>query len=144
MTDRLHGNTAGVLRTGLRLGPLEARLLEQLWARGHAATVRDLQLACPQLAYTTIMTTLERLYRKRLLRRTREGRAFVYEPRCTRDELLSELVSGHVAELLGASQRSDVILSTLVRTVRQTDLALLEQLDELVQAERLRLKNQGK
>jgi predicted transcriptional regulator len=109
--------------------------------RGRAATVRALQLACPELAYTTVMTTLERLYRKRLLLRSREGRAFVYEPRCTRDELLSELLSGHVIELLGASQRSDVILSTLVRAVRQTDLALLDQLEALVQAERLRLKN---
>jgi predicted transcriptional regulator len=122
------------------LGPLETRLLEHLWVRGRAATVRDLQVACPELAYTTILTTLERLYRKGLLLRSREGRAFMYAPRCTRDELLSELVSSHVTQLLGASQDSDVILSTLVRAVRQTDLALLDQLDALVQAERLRLK----
>jgi predicted transcriptional regulator len=141
MPPRFRAKVSEVLRSSFRLGPLEARLLEHLWVHGRAATVRDLQLACPELAYTTIMTTLERLYRKQLLLRCREGRAFVYEPRCPRDELLSELVSGHVIELLGASQRSDVILSTLVRAVRQTDLALLDQLDELVQAERLRLKN---
>jgi predicted transcriptional regulator len=82
------------------------------------------------------MTTLDRLYRKRLLLRRRDGRAFAYEPRCSRDELLSELVSGHVANLLGASGRSAVILSTLVRAVRDTDAALLDQLEALVQAER--------
>jgi predicted transcriptional regulator len=115
-------------------------LLELLWARARAATVRDTQRACPGLAYTTIMTTLDRLYRKGLLTRERDGRAFLYEPRCTRDELLSELVSGHVTELLGASRESRVILSTLVRAVRETDAALLDQLEALVQAERLRLK----
>lgn len=126
------------LTESTRLGPLESRLLELLWARTRAATVRELQRACPTLAYTTIMTTLDRLYRKRFLLRHRDGRAFTYQPRCTRDELLSELVSGHLAELLGGSQGSGVILSTLVRTVRDTDAALLDQLEALVQAERRR------
>ena len=126
-----------------RLGPLETRLLELLWARSRTATVRELRQACPSLAYTTILTTLERLYRKRLLLRHREGRAFAYQPRCSRDELLSELVSGHVTELLGASQESSVILSTLVRAVRDTDAALLDELDELVQAERRRRKGES-
>jgi predicted transcriptional regulator len=100
--------------------------------------VRELQHVCPGLAYTTILTTLERLHRKRLLLRHREGRAFAYQPRCSRDELLSELVSGHVTQLLGASEESSVILSTLVRAVRDTDAALLDELDALVQAERRR------
>lgn len=126
------------MRNRAGLGPLEARLLELLWARPRAATVRELQRVCAGLAYTTVMTTLERLHRKRLLLRHRVGRAFAYEPRCSRDELLSELISGHVTDLLGASERSGVILSTLVRAVRDTDAALLDQLDALVQAERRR------
>lgn len=132
------------LRSRAGLGPLETRLLELLWVRARRATVRELQDACPGLAYTTIMTTLDRLYRKRLLLRHRDGRAFTYEPRCTRDELLSELVSGHVAELLGTSQRSAVVLSTLVRAVRETDAALLDQLETLVQAERARMRSDRK
>ena len=128
----------------LRLGPLETRLLELLWANSHPATVRELRRACPGLAYTTVMTTLDRLYRKRLLLRHRDGRAFAYEPRCSRDELLSELVSAHVADLLGAAGRSSVVLSTLVRAVRDTDAALLDELDALVQAERRRRKSEAK
>jgi len=112
--------------------------------RSRAATVRDLQRSCQGLAYTTIMTTLDRLYRKRLLLRRRDGRAFAYEPRCTRDELLSELVSGHLTELLGASQESGVLLSTLVRAVRDTDAGLLDQLEALAQAERVRLQGRRK
>jgi predicted transcriptional regulator len=126
------------------LGPLEARLLELLWARGKPATAGELQRGCPGLAYTTVMTTLDRLYRKRLLLRERVGRAYAYQPRCTRDQLLSELVSGHVARILGASRESHVVLSTLVRAVCDTDAGLLDQLETLVQAERLRLRSGDK
>lgn len=121
------------------LGPLETKLLELLWAQASPVTVRHVQLAFPDLAYTTLMTTLDRMYRKGLLLRHKGGRAFVYGPRCTRDELLGELVSGHVTDMLGASEESRLILSTLVRAVSQTDAALLDELEALVRAERLRL-----
>ncbi|MBV8147375.1 MAG: BlaI/MecI/CopY family transcriptional regulator [Gammaproteobacteria bacterium] len=144
MLRRLHQKTANQGARGAGLGPLETRLLELLWAEKCALTVRRIQLAFPDRAYTTIMTTLDRLYRKGLLLRHRHGRAFAYEPQYGRDELLSELVSGHLVDLLGASARSAVVLSTLVRTVRQTDVALLDELDALVQAERARLKEADK
>jgi predicted transcriptional regulator len=138
-------DAAGALGTGGSvLGPLETRLLELLWAQRCPATVGHIRRALPELAYTTIMTTLDRLYRKGLLRRDKDGRAFAYAPRYTRAELLSELISGHVAELLGAAEEGTVLLSTLVRAVGRTDAALLEELDALVQVERLRLKTEAK
>ena len=138
-------NAAEALRTGGSvLGPLETRLLELLWAQRRPATVRHIRRALPELAYTTIMTTLDRLYRKGLLLRDKDGRAFAYAPRCTRAELLSELISGHVADLLGAAEEGTVLLSTLVRTVGRTDAALLDELDALVQAERLKLGKKRK
>jgi predicted transcriptional regulator len=123
------------------LGPLETRLLELLWAQGSPATVGNIRRALPELAYTTIMTTLDRLYRKGLLLRDKDGRAFAYSPRYTRAELVSELISGHVANLLRAADEGTVLLSTLVRAVGRTDAALLDELDALVRAERLRLRN---
>jgi predicted transcriptional regulator len=125
---------------GSVLGPLETRLLELLWTQRRPATVAHIRRALPELAYTTIMTTLDRLYRKGLLLRDKDRRAFVYVPRYTRAELVSELISGHVANLLGAAEEGTVLLSTLVRVVGRTDAALLDELDALVQAERLRLK----
>lgn len=124
------------------LGPLETRLLELLWARQRPATVGQIQRVFPELAYTTIMTTLDRLYRKGLMQRAKDGRAFAYAPRYTRSELLSEVISGHLAELFQAPDESTVLLSTLVRAVGQKDAALLDELDALVQAERLRLRKQ--
>jgi len=129
---------------GSALGPLETRLLELLWAQRRPATVRQMRRALPELAYTTIMTTLDRLYRKGLLLRHKDGRAFAYAPRFTRAELLTELISGHVADLLGAAEGGTVLLSTLVRAVSRTDAALLDELDTLVQAERSRLRTETK
>ncbi|MBS0578115.1 MAG: BlaI/MecI/CopY family transcriptional regulator [Proteobacteria bacterium] len=133
-------NPSNSLRNRLGLGPLESRLLELLWARGRAATVRDLQRSVPKLAYTTIMTTLDRLHRKQFLWRYREGRAFVYETRQTREALLSRLVSRHLGELLGESPQSSAILSTVVDVVGDVDAALLDQLESLTQEARRRLK----
>lgn len=138
-------DAAEAFRTaGSALGPLEARLLELLWAQRRPATVRHIRRTLPELAYTTIMTTLDRLYRKGLLLRDKDGRAFAYAPRYTRAELLSELISGHVSELLAATEEGTVLLSTLVRAVGRTDAALLDELDALVQAERLRLRTEIK
>jgi len=130
--------------SGSVLGPLETRLLELLWAQREPATVRHMRRALPELAYTTIMTTLDRLYRKGLLLRDKAGRAFAYAPSYTRAELLSELISGQVADVLGAAEEGTVLLSTLVRAVSRTDAALLDELDTLVQAERIRLRSETK
>jgi predicted transcriptional regulator len=142
---RHQNRAAEALRAGgSMLGPLETRLLELLWARTRPATVRDIRRALPELAYTTIMTTLDRLYRKGLLQREKDGRAFAYAPRYTRGELLSELISGHIADLLGAAEGGSALLSTLVRTVGRTDAGLLDELSALVRAERLRLRMKRK
>ena len=124
----------------LELGPLELKVLEVLWERNRATTVRNVQPSFPRLAYTTLMTTLDRLYRKGVLRRFRLGRAFGYEPRCSRDQLFGRMVSGRVTELLAACGDSTVLLSTLVEAVGHADADLLDELEALVRAERERLR----
>lgn len=128
----------------LELGPLELRVLAVLWERGRAATVRHVLPSFPQLAYTTLMTTLDRLYRKGVLRRRRLGRAFGYEPRCSRDELFGQWVTGQVVDVLATCQDSTVLLSTLVQAVGHSDAQLLDELEALVRAERARLKREEK
>ena len=70
-----------------QLGPFEQQLLQELWSHG-SATVREL-LADGKIrqAYTTVMTTMDRLYKKGLLDRVAEGRAFRYTPRHTPEEM---------------------------------------------------------
>src|SRR4029077_17980620 len=66
-----------------QLGPFEQQVLQKLWLHG-SATVRELLAdGTIRQAYTTVMTTVDRLYKKGLLDRVAEGRAFRYTPRQT-------------------------------------------------------------
>lgn len=78
------------------LGPLEAVVMERLWARDRPTPVREVldELEHDRsLAYTTVMTVMDNLYRKGLLGRERVGRAYHYFPVQSRDE--------HTAALMG-------------------------------------------
>jgi predicted transcriptional regulator len=104
----------------MRLGPLEQRVLDALWARHGDARVRDLQPSFPEIAYTTLMTTLDRLYRKGIIERVADGRAFAYRPRLTR----AEAVVSFLADEVGALDRET--LDALERLVRERRRALEE------------------
>jgi predicted transcriptional regulator len=77
------------------LGDLERLVMEQLWAAPGALTVREVheQLsATRELAYTTVMTVLDRLAKKGFVQRHREGRAWCYEPSATRESYIAQLM----------------------------------------------------
>ena len=121
------------------VGPLEERLLDVLWTR-HNATVRELvDESCPDLAYTTVMTTLDRLFKKKLLTREPEGRAFRYTPRFTREELHREAAGEAFRQLLNASPASSMPLSYLVVIVSERDSHLLDELSDVIEAKRRQL-----
>jgi predicted transcriptional regulator len=125
------------------LGPLEERLLESLWQNG-SATVRELvDSACRDLAYTTVMTTLDRLFKKSLLLRAAEGRAFRYTPRFTREELHREAAGEAFRQLLDASPASSLPLSYLVEIVTERDAHLLDELRQVVEAKRRELRERA-
>jgi predicted transcriptional regulator len=116
-------------------GTLELRVLEVLWQRGTEASVRDVLQEFPQSAYTTVMTTMERLHRKGALLRRKGGRAFLYRPAETREALESSLVASAIEPLLtGASAQP--ILSCFVEEVSRRDERLLDELERLVQLKR--------
>ena len=122
-----------------QLGPLEQRLLDGLWAKG-TATVRELlENGCPELAYTTVMTTLDRLFKKGLLTRSEEGRAFRYAPRLTREEFQREAAGQALRQLLDASPASSLPLSFLVEILGERDAQLLNDLRKLVERKRREL-----
>ena len=126
-------------------GPLEIRVLQALWARHSPACVKDLQPEFPGVAYTTLMTTLDRLFRKGTLSRAKSGRAFYYEPKATRDQLLSDLAGSAFATMLpGDASAARPILSMFVDTVGRRDETLLDELEALVRARREELKGRQK
>ncbi|MGD0267794.1 MAG: BlaI/MecI/CopY family transcriptional regulator [Candidatus Sulfotelmatobacter sp.] len=122
-----------------QLGPLEQRMLDWLWAKS-SATVRELvEGDCQDLAYTTVMTTLDRLFKKGLLTRSEEGRAFRYAPRFSREEMHREVAGHAFRQLLDASPASSLPLSFLVEILGERDEQLLDDLRKLVDRKRREL-----
>lgn len=94
-------------RPGVRkvLGDLEAEIMELVWAKpvGESVTVRDVfeVLASRRpIAYTTVMNTMARLARKRLLRVEKAGVAYGYSPGLTEEQFVSRMVGRVLEDLL--------------------------------------------
>jgi predicted transcriptional regulator len=120
---------------GALFGALELRVMEALWRRGGEVAVRDIQPDFPGAAYTTLMTTLDRLHRKGMLERRKDGRAFVYTPLSSRQDLESGLVTRALTPLLQGSA-AHPILSFFVEEVSRQDEKLLDELERLVREKR--------
>jgi len=116
-------------------GTLELRVLEAMWARGGEVSVRDVLDAFPAAAYTTLMTTMERLHRKGVLERRKDGRAFLYRPVASREAMESGLVARAIEPLLRGGS-AQPILSCLVDEVSRHDERLLDELERLVREKR--------
>ena len=127
--------------SGPQLGPFEQQVLRRLWSHG-SATVREL-LADGKIhqAYTTVMTTMDRLYKKGLLDRVAEGRAFRYTPRHTPEELQRVTALESIRQLLGSGDASSLALSYLVEALSSQDAQLLDELQLLVEHKRRELQS---
>jgi predicted transcriptional regulator len=125
------------------LGALERSVMELAWTRGEI-TVRD---ACARLgssfAYTTVMTTMDRLYKKRLLTRRKAGRAFVYAAAASRSEIEGAVAAELVNSLFDNHNGPLPVLSSLVDAVSERDRALLDQLERLVREKRRQLQRKN-
>jgi predicted transcriptional regulator len=115
--------------------------MEFLWRRGEAS-VRDIHLAFDQrLAYTTLMTTLDRLHKKDLLSRRKDGRAFYYSPRFSPADFERGIARDVIDALLGRSQGdAQPVLACIVEAVSDRDRELLDQLDRLIKEKRRELR----
>jgi predicted transcriptional regulator len=120
-----------------RLGALEREVMAVVWKAGEI-NVRE---ACERLdssvAYTTVMTTMDRLFKKRLLDRRKVGRAFVYTATATRDEMEGAVATELVQNLLQRHGGEPLpLLSSLVDAVSDRDRALLDDLERLIREKR--------
>jgi predicted transcriptional regulator len=127
-----------------QLGPFEKEVLQKIWSQG-SATVREL-IADGNIrqAYTTVMTTMDRLYKKGLLDRVAEGRAFRYTARQTPEELQRVAALESIRQLLGSGDAASLPLSYLVEALSTHDAQLLDQLQLLVERKRRELNRDSK
>src|SRR2546425_4587144 len=125
----------------LALGKLERRVLEKAWQRGEVS-VRDVFLAFEErIAYTTLMTTLDRLYKKQILDRRKDGRAFLYSPAVSREEFEHGIREDVIDGLLGhGAEGIQPVLACIVDTVSERDRDSLDELERLVKEKKRELR----
>jgi predicted transcriptional regulator len=126
------------------LGGLEREILSICWKQ------RDLNVRamCARLqspcAYTTVMTTMDRLVKKGLLDRRKIGRAYVYNATATREEIEGAVATELVHGLLSRDNAEPLpVLSSLVDAVSERDRALLDDLERLVREKRRALDREN-
>ena len=93
-----------------------------------------------RLAYTTVMTTLDRLYKKGLLTRRKVGKAFHYAAAFTEKEYQDRLTQHLFGMVLTDQANNSAVLSCFVDAVGETDRQNLDKLDQLVKAKRRALR----
>jgi predicted transcriptional regulator len=122
------------------LGPLEIEVMNIVWACEECA-VRDVVDRLERsLAYTTVMTTLDRLYKKNLLKRRMGDRAFLYSALMTRAEWEQKRAGAFVAGLLAVPESGrEMLISCLVDAVGH-DERLLDELERKIRQRRSELK----
>ena len=120
--------------------------MEIVWGEGWrefaVSDVHDQLSARREIAYTTVMTTVSRLYDKGLLDRTKQGRRYVYQPRMTHDEFV-EAMTREVLESL-PPMGQDAAMAMLVDRVAEADAEELDRLETLIQARRQRARGASK
>ena len=119
------------IRRRARLGDLERTIMDRLWAldgtdSDAALTVRDIHESISQerdIAYTTVMTVLDRLTKKGLVTRERDGRAWRYQAVSTSEEITAQLLREGL-EHIESSDRRAAMMHFL-------DAASAEEIDDL-------------
>jgi predicted transcriptional regulator len=120
-----------------RLGSLERDVMAVVWNAGEINVREVCERLGTAVAYTTVMTTMDRLFKKRLLSRRKVGRAFVYAAAATRDEMEGAVATELVQSLLQRHRGEPLpLLSSLVDAVSDRDRALLDELERLIHEKR--------
>src|SRR4051794_22378561 len=92
------------------LGHLERELMEHVWTLQEASVSAVHEELGGRLAYTTIMTTLDRLFKKGILERRKVGRAFLYSPRLSQAEFKQSMVKKALSFLIEEHKKETVPL----------------------------------
>jgi predicted transcriptional regulator len=120
---------------GQVLGELQTAVMELLWQEP-SLTVNEVEERLQrhrEIAHTTVLTTLDRMHRKGYLTREKQGKAFIYVPRYSREEFEQKMAQEVLGALLG--QFTEPALSAFVDIVSE-DSETLDRLDQLIKEKR--------
>ncbi len=120
------------------LGELERDVMDRLWASPHPLTVREvheLLAGHRKIAYTTVMTVLDRLAKKGVVTQERAGRAFRYAPAASREQMVADLMLDALGGVPAAGDRQAALVHFVGSVSPAEAAALREALDALATRE---------
>lgn len=127
------------------LGHLEVAVMEILWRQGESNVHQVAQQLDRPLAYTTVMTTLDRLFKKGLLERRKFERAYLYSARQSRQEREHQAAADFVAGyLIRPYPAGELLISCLVDAVGQRNEKLLDELEKKIRLKRKELDQRSR
>lgn len=133
MTFRLRSGKKGL---ELRLHDLEATIMDVVWGKQLSSFAVGDVLAILEkqrdIAYTTVMTTVTRLYEKGILERERDGKRYLYSPKLSREEFLQSTAREVLEEAVGGHQA----MAMLAEKVSEASAGELDELEALIQKRR--------
>jgi len=112
------------------LTPLELEIMHVLWDSGPANVQTVQQQLARELAYTTVQTMLNILYRKGKVKRTLKERAYFYKPAVSRSQVTGHHLTDIVDRLFGGSAESLVMSLVETKHLTPKKLARLHKLLE--------------
>ncbi len=137
MTFRLRSGKKGL---ELRLHDLEATIMDVVWSKRLSSFAVGDVLAILEkqrdIAYTTVMTTVTRLYEKGILQRERDGKRYLYSPTLTREEFMESTAREVLDEAVGGHQA----MAMLAEKVSEASAGELDDLEALIQKRREELE----
>jgi predicted transcriptional regulator len=104
------------------LGTLERAIMDQLWDNSGPQTVRQVHRALSaqrDLAYSTVMTVLQRLTGKSLVTQIRSDRAYQYAPNRRCEELVADLMVDALHQASGTTGRRAALLQFVNRVAAE-------------------------
>ena len=114
------------------LGPLERRVLESIYENGHTTVREIVETENLGRKYNTVMTTVDRLFKKGFLSRKMEGKKYRYSPVESQPEIEKRMAIDIISYVVGSDTDQQLPLSYLVDQIVSVDPSLLDQLQLLI------------
>jgi predicted transcriptional regulator len=112
-------------------GELEEKIMEVLWKRG-SGTVREVRASLKEdLAHTTVMTILDRLYKKGYLTRDKEGKGYRYFPVVSKEEFEKIITQKVLSDLIKSNPEATI--AAFEGTVENLSKDELRKLKEIIE-----------
>ena len=127
---------------GKVLGHLEEEVMSSLWSRGEATgkeVLADLISKKRKVAYTTVLTVLDRLYKKELVKKEKVGSSFLFSATYSKDDF-SAIISREVMKGVVEMNKHHAS-ANFVDVLAESDPEELNRLEELIEAKRRELQS---